>query len=304
MLTVFCYHDVSNSPSEFSSNHNLNVSPEVFEFQIRLIKKYFNIIGPGELQHSRIPKRAALITFDDGFKSFFLNAIPILEKYQVPSLIFLNMEPVKGKIFWSGLITYLCEKRPDFAHHLKHRVEKEFSDRSLFLLCSNDIVMSYLEKAGENFEKEVSQFVGAFADEYDLKNAARCKNVYFGNHLFNHHVPLLMSDNELLQSFEENDKELGKYPNYINMFSFPFGQQGTCFSDKQVELLLEAGVKKIFHSSGTINSIPNDVYLDRIALSSQQNSLSKFWFYIVKRSFRFVKSLNNIRTQFRIKEPG
>ena len=43
-LTVFCYHDVTNTPSDFSRENALNVSPEVFEYQIAYIKKNFNLL--------------------------------------------------------------------------------------------------------------------------------------------------------------------------------------------------------------------------------------------------------------------
>ena len=117
-LTIFCYHDVSENPSEFSDKHNLNVPPNIFEYQINFIKKNFNVISPDELLDDRIPEYAALITFDDGYKSYFTSAIPILKKYNLPSLIFLNMAPVKGEVFLSGLVTYLCDKSSEFSDYV------------------------------------------------------------------------------------------------------------------------------------------------------------------------------------------
>ena len=118
-ITIFVYHDVSDSPSEFSRSHDLNVRPSLFEEQIKFIKKNFNVISPHHLLRGEIPHRAALITFDDGFIGYFKNAIKILEKYDLPSIIFLNMGPIKGEVFWSGLITYLCDKRSDFKSYLQ-----------------------------------------------------------------------------------------------------------------------------------------------------------------------------------------
>ena len=99
-LTVFCYHDVSSNPSEFSEKFGLNVYPEEFNFQINFINRNFNVISPDDLIGGQVPENAAMITFDDGFRSYFKNAVPILEKYNSPSMIFLNMAPVKGDIFF------------------------------------------------------------------------------------------------------------------------------------------------------------------------------------------------------------
>ena len=117
-LTVFCYHDVSENPSQFSHKYELNVPPNVFEYQMDFIDKNFNVISPDDLINDNIPEKAALITFDDGFKSYFQTAVPIMEKYSFPSINFLNMATIRGEIFFSGLITYLCEMQPDFFDHV------------------------------------------------------------------------------------------------------------------------------------------------------------------------------------------
>ena len=72
-LTVFCYHDVTKTPSDFSRQNSLNVPPKVFDYQIDYIKKNFNVIEPKQLMEQPLPLKAALVTFDDGFKSFFTN---------------------------------------------------------------------------------------------------------------------------------------------------------------------------------------------------------------------------------------
>ena len=57
-LTIFCYHDVSSSPSEFSHKYDLNVSPDTFDFQIDFINKNFNVISPDDLSTNKMPKNA------------------------------------------------------------------------------------------------------------------------------------------------------------------------------------------------------------------------------------------------------
>jgi len=285
-LAVFVFHDISDEPSEFCVKYDLNVPPTLFEYQIRFIKKQFNVISPDDLLESKIPPKAALITFDDGFRSFFKNAVPILEKHQVPCLIFINMAPIKGEIFWAGLITYLCEKRPDFVQYIKGQTTPKNRRSPLFFLCSTEIVNSYLEKLGNDLRDQVSRFVGDFAEEVDLEWATKKDFVFYGNHLFNHYVPLLMSEEELLESFKKNTGELNKYPNYRNMFSFPFGQPGSSFSVRQVDLLLKNGATKVFRSTGTVNSDMAASYLDRIALTSYHNSSAKIWFQILQNQLK------------------
>ena len=285
-LTVFTYHDISNNPSEFSRNHNLNVPPSLFEYQIKFIKERFNIISPDDLLECRVPDKAALITFDDGFKSFFRNAVPILEQYKIPAIVFLNMEPVKGSVFWAGLITYLCEKRPDFVRYLDENPSSQHPAGSLHLRCSKEVVEAYLKTLDNPVESKVKEFVGEFCTEEDLDLVADKDSICFGNHLFNHHVPILMSDETLVGSYSDNREALSKYHNYREMFSFPFGQPNTCFTEAQVQLLLNVGAQRVFSSHPIVNPDINSPYLDRVPMTSRENSSAKMWAQILLPSAR------------------
>jgi hypothetical protein len=97
---------------------------------------------------------------------------------------------------------------------------------------------------------------------------------------------LHMSDNELLQEFFKNAEELKRYPNYRNMFSFPFGQPKLCFTGDQIDLLLENGIKKVFSTYPIPNRNVASHYLHRIPLSIAQYSSSRIWFSVFQRSLR------------------
>ena len=70
------------------------------------------------------------------------------------------------------------------------------------------------------------------------------------------------------------------------MFAFPFGQPGTCFSERQIELLIENGAKKVFSSYPVLNSDVTTQYLHRIPLHSLINTNSRIWFKILWKSLK------------------
>ena len=70
------------------------------------------------------------------------------------------------------------------------------------------------------------------------------------------------------------------------MFAFPFGQPDTCFSGRQIELLLENGAKKVFSTYPVINSDISAPYLHRIPLHTLNNTKSRIWFNILRRNFK------------------
>ena len=95
---------------------------------------------------------------------------------------------------------YLCVKK-DFVKYLMNQIGVRSQNRTKYLLCSEEVVYSYLEQVGGINKNEVYEFVGEFAKEEDLKRAAIKDFIFYGNHLCNHHIPLLMSDEELVDSF-------------------------------------------------------------------------------------------------------
>ncbi|MBF0327746.1 MAG: polysaccharide deacetylase family protein [Nitrospirae bacterium] len=285
-LTVFVYHDVSPEPAEFSRIYNLNVSPKVFDFQMRFIKDHFQVIGPDELLNDRIPERAALITFDDGLKGVFRFAVPVLAKHGIPALFFLNMAPIiKKEIFWSGLITYLCEKQKDFISFMQAR-GSVVSEKAPFLACSREVVQAYLEKTGLSLADEVIAFVGDFADENDLMESSEIDVIYYGNHLYNHDVALLLAEEDLLRSYRNNEAALQGYKNYRPLFSFPFGQPSTCFLSQQVDLLMQNGAKRVFSSWPVPNRDISSPCLHRIALTDFNDTQAKVWYQIFYQELR------------------
>jgi len=74
--------------------HLLCVTPECFEEQIKWLSSHFDIISLPELHLRIVGKKIvgneAVITLDDGYRDNLTNALPILEKYQVPATIFVT----------------------------------------------------------------------------------------------------------------------------------------------------------------------------------------------------------------------
>ncbi|MBI2558013.1 polysaccharide deacetylase family protein [Candidatus Woesearchaeota archaeon] len=94
---IIVYHKVSDEPSKYS------VSPEIFEKQIKFLKKNFRIL---KLDHANnmhnLKGRKIVITFDDGYDNNYNNAFRIAKKYNVPIHIF----PVSGRVNKKGYLTW------------------------------------------------------------------------------------------------------------------------------------------------------------------------------------------------------
>ena len=83
------YHSISSNDWEFS------ITPETFENQIKYLKEYgYTFLNledlEGLISGDKKIKKGVLVTFDDGYKDFVTNAMPILNKYNASALIFIH----------------------------------------------------------------------------------------------------------------------------------------------------------------------------------------------------------------------
>lgn len=90
-IPVLAYHQVD---VEFELGVN-SISPQTFESQMRFIAAQgYTAITPDSLihfisSHSALPCNPILITFDDGYESFYNFAYPILKKYGLTATVFM-----------------------------------------------------------------------------------------------------------------------------------------------------------------------------------------------------------------------
>ena len=86
------YHYVKDfSKTEFKNLKGLSI--EEFEYQIKFLKKNFDILGPDDVKEILIKKKEikdkyCWLTFDDGYIDHYENVIPILKKNNLKGSFF------------------------------------------------------------------------------------------------------------------------------------------------------------------------------------------------------------------------
>lgn len=282
-LTVFGFHDVSNHPSLFAKRHGLVVSKETFERQIIWIKKNFEVVHPSIiLEQAHLPKRAAVITFDDGFRGTFENGLPILARLGVPSIIFLNMQPILLKRpMLSAAACFLSETDSSFGSFCK----KMFIAPPLHLSLSPGIWGKYIREFGDFNMSDAIEYQGEFANLDILRQWDGHPLVSYGNHLFEHWNAATLSLEELTEQYLNNEVALSNFISKINLFAFTNGLPVTCFTVRDIGLLKALGAGRVFSGIDGINQNKEEYLLGRIVLSDSDKTDSALWFRIGKDLF-------------------
>jgi len=112
-LSVLAYHQVVDSISEDYPfvRGTLSATRDEFEKQVVFVKKHYDVINfqvlSESLRHGRIPKRALIITFDDGYRSNYDVVYEVLKKHGVTATIFVSTQFVdSGEPFWFDKVAY------------------------------------------------------------------------------------------------------------------------------------------------------------------------------------------------------
>ena len=135
------------------------------------------------MNDQKLPDNAALITFDDGFLGVFEHALPVLDKLEMPSVIIKHKQPqIEQPPLLSALVVYLLENCKNFQKYIDLLGLK----KPAYLSVTPEIMQQFRSKFDMPEISKVIKFQGPLVDLETMKFWDQCKNVYYGNHLYDH----------------------------------------------------------------------------------------------------------------------
>ena len=200
---------------------------EVFKNQIKIIKESNYVFSnPAKFKENfSIPKKnkEILITVDDGFESFYIEAWPYLKKNRIPFILFVSTEPVgkKGYMTWKQIREIESEKFAFIGHH-SHTHDYLIDD-------TNDIFIKDIEKANKIFLKELGYIPNLFS--YPFGEYSKFMRDYIAqnfNYAFGQHSGVIdvNKDKFELPRFPMNEHygEIDRFNSIINTFPLEYDQ--------------------------------------------------------------------------------
>lgn len=265
-VVILMYHRVYETSSD---PWGLCVSPKHFAEQLEFLSRNYQILSLHKLvrliEDAQLPKRAVVLTFDDGYSDNLWNAQPLLEKYETPATVFITSGSLDSptEFWWDDLQRTLLQPKT-LPERLKLSVQDRLyewpitnsDDRQLAYMAIHNILQP-LKPSDRN---QVMSDLFAWADmdsmarpDYrplattELIQLAQSEFVDIGAHSVTH--PLLAGMSQASQTAEiagsrqELEVILG-CP--VDTFSYPYGN----LASETVEIVKAAGFKIALTTDG------------------------------------------------------
>ena len=204
-----------------------NIQINVFKDQMEIIKKSnYTFSDPKQfVENFNTPKtnKEILITIDDAFQSFYLEAWPYLKENKIPFILFVSTEPVgkKGYMTWDQIKEVETEKFTVIGHH-SH-------SHGYLIDVDNDLFISDIEKANTIFLKNLGYIPNLFS--YPFGEYSKFMRDYISqnfDYAFGQHSGVidLNKDKFELPRFpiNENYGDLKRFSSIINSFPLEYEQ--------------------------------------------------------------------------------
>jgi len=292
-LTILAYHRINDS---YSGPDGMSISCKDFENQILHLKKNYNLISLEQAvdcikSHKQLPENSVAVTFDDGYKDNYTQALSILKKYSVPVTIFLSVGAIEeNKPIWFDVVANSFDiTKQKFIDLSKFNLKKYtlISEDNRFLAKNETIsfakklqkydrenLIEYLLNELEVERKDISSD-GEMLNWEEIKEM-RDEGISFGSHGVSHSILTRIPKEELTYEIEASKQIIEKRMGIsIKFFAYPNGQARD-FNESIAQMLKKSDYEAGFTLLKGSNNGASDMFALRRLCISQASSKNLF----------------------------
>ncbi len=296
-FAILCYHRVGTGGIPLFSD----LPPAVFEAQVQFLQRDYRIVSLTQLcdeieqpshraqhegQHGgQHDGQAVAITFDDGYKDLYFEALPILKKYRVPATVFLPVASIEAnEPLWYDRIFLLFTVFPG------DRIQVECDRPRTFALPNQKAriaaaaeVITWLRTLPEDRRKRESELLESKAElpkemlkdrmlTWQQINEMRAAGVEFGAHTMTHPVVSRLTQEQLEHEIVDSKHILEARINQgVQHFAFPFGKAADCGS-AAFSVISKAGFRSASTTEEGVNGPGSNLLaLNRMSLGEERH---------------------------------
>jgi peptidoglycan/xylan/chitin deacetylase (PgdA/CDA1 family) len=271
------YHHLTDHASSLVDQLTVSTRPAVFEAHVRKLARDYEVVGLDTVLTGKLPRRALLITFDDGYRSVVDLALPILRRLGLPSVFFVSGDCLeRDTLPLDNLLSHLCASvgldRLGAALDPGACGTRTFPELlDLVAAMPYDRRLEVGHELAERFDLDQARLrdqSGMFLDPEDLAGVAAsgCEVAnHAGTHLFCRSIVDETAAHKQLVEHARRLESLTGHP--VRAFSYPYGLRRD--ATPMVERVLrESGHEALFlaesrpHVAGRLGWLWNRVTLD------------------------------------------
>ena len=247
VLTVLTYHRVDELEARPDLLPGLiSATPADFGAEMAMVARDFDPVGIGDVldaldRPQRLPRRAVLVTFDDGYRDFATNAWPIMRAASIPATLFVATafasDPTR-RFWWDRLWAALREtsrREPLDTPGGSLAVGSEAAARTASALrgwikeLDHDRAMREVDRLVGDLGEPAPPVLPAVSDWDELRRLAT-EGVALAPHTRAHplldRVPLERAVEEIVGSRADLEREIGAAGRVPAVLAYPSGAHG------------------------------------------------------------------------------
>jgi peptidoglycan/xylan/chitin deacetylase (PgdA/CDA1 family) len=258
---VLMYHAVEDEESAFIQGLSINTRPAQFAAQLAFLNKSYQIMPMSACGINPLPPRALFITFDDGYRSVYQHAFPLLKAVGATATCYLNTDVIGNRsLIWLNELTWFLHRHPARSEPIvsswlglsEHRSHRELVKRVIAGYDRQRIsellgeLRTSIGIAPERLAREASIYLG----HQEIEEMAR-SGVTFGNHSGSHAVLSRLSEQDCRDELSRARDALQGVQGSIQSFAYPFGMS----NEATRRIAIELGYTTVLEVEGLNNPV-------------------------------------------------
>lgn len=274
---ILLYHDCSESESAYTNGLECTVSPAAFRRHIEYVCKYYRFVDLTTLEEGLAPERSVAVTFDDGYRSVYENAFPVLRSHRLPATIYLVTDVIGNeRMVWVNELNFYlhtfkkeaCRIAAACAGIAADSAPQEIVTR-LLTHYDAEKTRTLLNTLREKFSVSAEALSRTARLYVDWEQIAEMQGdgVSFGNHTMSHPNLAALTEDEQRREIEGAQHILVSRLGVVRSMSYPFGHR----SRSTPGVAVQAGVRSLAEVGG-LNNPQRPLRLGRVHVTAESEA--------------------------------
>ena len=255
---IFCYHRIlpdDKVQDDKGPDSSLVMPVSKFEEQMKFLSQTYRVLSMDDfLKHIKSDSNefVIVITFDDGYKDNLEYAIPVLEKYNIPSTIYIITRLPQGDtwMWWYEIWEHLNTVKNLSFNHKNTSFKWNLSTQRKKLLCFNDLSKMMLNMPTEDCKLllkkitrklDLKKYTDICLDWGEIEFLDRHPLITIGAHSHTHpNLNKLSKEDALMEMLSSKILLEEKLKHSVDHFAYPYGTSNEA-TLREFEMIIECG---------------------------------------------------------------